>query len=73
MKAKTQQLIFLTILLNTISMTATQANEDIGAEFLEFLADMEESTGSGFDQWLDDASVDSTETYTEKHEQSIQK
>lgn len=73
MKAKTKQLLLLMILLNAISITTTQADEDVDAEFLEFLADMEESTGSGFDQWLEDTSVDSTKTNTETDEQSIQK
>ena len=61
MKANNKKLILLAILLNAISITATQADEGVDAEFLEFLADMEEATGSGFDAWLNDADIDDNE------------
>lgn len=37
---------------------ADQTQEDLSVDFLEFLADMNEVTGEGFDNWLDDNSED---------------
>ena len=54
-------------------MNIAQANdEEIDAEFLEFLADMEEVTGSGFDRWLEDDSEDMIIMNTKEIDQNIQ-
>ena len=54
-------------------MNIAQANdEEIDAEFLEFLADMEEVTRSGFDRWLEDDSEDMNIMNTKEIDQNIQ-
>ena len=58
MKANFKYLVLLAIMLNALSINTIHANEEVDAEFLEFLADMEEATGSGFDAWLNDDSED---------------
>ena len=73
MKANYKRHALLAILLNIAIMNIAQANdEEIDAEFLEFLADMEEVTGSGFDRWLEDDSEDMNIMNTKEIDQNIQ-
>ena len=59
MKANYKHHLLLTILINAAFINIAHANEDeVDAEFLEFLAEMEEVTGSGFERWLEDDSED---------------
>ena len=54
-------------------MNIAQANEEeIDDGFLEFLAEMEEVTGSGFDRWLEDESEDMNVMNTKEIDQNIQ-
>jgi len=57
MKVNLKQLLLLTFILNAGVFNTVHA-EEVDEEFLDFLADMEESTGTGFDQWLEDSSID---------------
>ena len=56
------KLILISLLIQTVLMNTSTANDDeIDADFLEFLAEMEEATGSGFDSWLNDDDIDKNE------------
>lgn len=55
MKAK-PAILFLILLLKVMATSSAKANEteeQVSSDFLEFLADMEEITGDGFESWLD--------------------
>jgi len=78
MKANSKHLLILALLLNTTPLATVYASDEVDAEFLEFLADMEEVTGAGFDRWLDDGSLDTNENITDnkstdENEQSKEK
>jgi len=76
MKAKKTNiltLIVISIILQMMVCNAAYANEDeIDADFLEFLADMEEITGSGFDAWLEDTAIDDESNNTNDLTESIE-
>ncbi len=73
MKANYKHNALLAILLNVAIMNIAQSNEEeIDAEFLEFLAEMEEVTGSGFDRWLEVDSEDMNNMSTKEIDQNIQ-
>ncbi len=73
MKANYKRHALLAILLNVAIMNIAQSNEEeIDAEFLEFLAEMEEVTGSGFDRWLEVDSEDMNNMSTKEIDQNIQ-
>jgi len=56
------KLILISLLIQTVLMNTSSANDDeIDADFLEFLAEMEEATGSGFDSWLNDDDIEKNE------------
>lgn len=56
------KLLLISLILLTVILNTANANEDeVDADFLEFLAEMEEVTGAGFDAWLNDADVDKNE------------
>lgn len=42
--------------------------EDVNEDFLEFLAEMDEVTGDGFEQWINDESID-IKTNNEKQDE----
>jgi len=78
MKAKEAnilKLISIVLIIQAMTISTVAANDDeIDADFLEFLADMEEATGSGFEAWLNDDSEDQFSTnsneeteFTEQH------
>jgi len=76
MKAKKTNiltLIVISIILQMMVCNAANANDDeIDADFLEFLADMEEVTGSGFDAWLEDTAIDDESSNTNDSTESIE-
>ena len=53
MKAKPTLLLLMMLMLLASKSSANQHQEEIDSDFLEFLADMEEVTGDGFENWLD--------------------
>lgn len=67
MKAKSTinlTLVFVSFILQTMLINIANANDDeVDADFLEFLAEMEEVTGSGFDSWLNDGDIDKNEDH----------
>ncbi len=67
MKANYLSLLFVLLLLSTPAKSDTK-QDDINEDFLEFLAEMEEATGDGFEQWIDDESID-IRTKNEKHDE----
>ena len=58
MKAKPTLLLLMLLMLVTAKLhadTNTKENqEEISSDFLEFIAEMEEVTGNGFENWLED-------------------
>ena len=72
MKVNYKRHVLLTILINAAFINIAYANEEVDAEFLEFLAEMEEVTGSGFDRWLEDDSEDMNVMNTKEIDQNIQ-
>ena len=46
------------LLLSFCTSANADTTEKISADFLEFLLEIEETTGDGFDAWLDDESSD---------------
>ena len=72
MKAKFKRHLLLVLLINAAFINIAHANEEVDAEFLEFLAEMEEVTGSGFDRWLEDDSEDINLMNTKAYDQYIQ-
>ena len=73
MKANFKRNVLLSLLINVAFITIAHANEEeVDAEFLEFLAEIEEVTGSGFDRWLEDDSEDSNIMNTKEMGQNIQ-
>jgi hypothetical protein len=67
MKANYLSLLFVLLLLSIPAKSDTK-QDDINEDFLEFLAEMEEATGDGFEQWIDDESID-IRTKNEKHDE----
>lgn len=70
------KLMLISLVLQTILIHLAMANDDeVDADFLEFLADMEEATGSGFDAWLnaDDEDHFSVNTDEEIESTELQK
>jgi len=43
----------LFLLLISQGVLATENDEDLSSDFLEFIADMDEITGDGFESWLE--------------------
>ena len=72
MKVNYKRHVLLAILINAAFINIAYANEEVDAEFLEFLAEMEEVTGSGFDRWLEDDSEDMNVMNTKEIDQNIQ-
>ena len=73
MKAKYKHHVLLAIIINVAFINIAHANEEeVDAEFMEFLAEMEEVTGSGFDRWLEDDSEDTNIMNTKEMGQNIQ-
>ena len=73
MKANFKRNVLLSLLINVAFITIAHANEKkVDAEFLEFLAEMEEVTGSGFDRWLEDDSEDANIMNTKEMGQNTQ-
>lgn len=71
MKAKST--LFILLMLSLISVEATANQEAISADFLEFLADMEEVTGDGFEDWLEtDNEYDQYESNNEYNTRSME-
>ena len=58
-------LLFLNILLLTVAQADTSENQQPDADFLEFLAEMDEVTGDGFETWLTETT--STDLTTNQH------
>ncbi len=48
--------LLLLLLLNVTANANQEDTEEASADFLEFLADVEENTGDGFEAWLDENS-----------------
>ncbi len=70
------KLMLISLVLQTILINLAMANDDeVDADFLEFLADMEEATGSVFDAWLnaDDEDHFSVNTDEEIESTELQK
>jgi len=53
MKAKPALLLLMIFLLLAVKANTNQDQQEIDSDFLEFLADMEEVTGDGFENWLE--------------------
>jgi len=53
MKAKPVLLLLIMFVLLATKANANKNQEEIDSDFLEFLADMEEVTGDGFENWLE--------------------
>lgn len=53
MKVRPTLLLLLILTLMTSKANADENQEEISSDFLEFLADMEEVTGDGFENWLE--------------------
>ena len=63
MKAKRTLFLLVVLALMTSKVSANEDNqnqEEVSSDFLEFLADMEEVTGDGFENWLDSDTEDDT-------------
>ena len=79
MKVSHKHILFIGLLMNISFSNSCLANtETIDADFLEFLVEMEEITGSGFNSWLEDTSEEANFTTpsipsnTENNEQILQ-
>ena len=73
MKVNFNRNVLLAIIISLAFITIAHANEEeVDAEFMEFLAEMEEVTGSGFDRWLEDDSEDTNIMNTKKMSKNIQ-
>ena len=53
MKVRPPLVLLLILTLMTSKANADDKQEEISSDFLEFLADMEEVTGDGFENWLE--------------------
>ena len=67
------KLILISLVLQTILINLAMANDDeVDADFLEFLAEMEEATGSGFDAWLNTDDEDHFSVNTDEEIESTE-
>lgn len=67
MKVNYHILLFVLLLLSSPAKSNTK-QEDVNEDFLEFLAEMDEVTGDGFEQWINDESID-IKTNNEKQDE----
>ncbi len=68
MRDKYLTLLFVSLLFSNPAKSETK-QEEVNEDFLAFLAEMDEVTGDGFEQWIDDESVDSKNNIEEhKHQ-----
>jgi len=70
MKAKRRHILFISLLCIYPSLVIANdqdtSDDQVDADFLEFLADMEEATGSGFYAWLNEDLNDTEQTEQQK-------